>query len=354
MQKEVKREFTKMEREILESLKNWQQIIRRYQTPSVPKAVRQLLNTFIPFIGFWVLMYLSLDWSIWITLALGVINGLITARIFIIQHDCGHQSFFKSKKLNNIVGIVCSFFSTLPYKYWAKVHAFHHGHTQQLEFRDIGDIPTLTVNEFREASRWRRFRYRVFRNPFILFFISPLAYVIISNRFPFVNMKGWKGTGRAQLINNILIIAVYATLAYLLGWKKFLLIQFFIVAIFSIVAFWFFYVQHQHEEAYKQWRKDWVFLLAAIRGSTYYKLPKIMNWFTGNIAFHHIHHLSPRIPNYNLEKCAQENPVLQKYVTAINFRESLKYAMNKLWDEESQRMITFREYYRNERLRIAA
>ncbi len=354
MQQELKRELTKVEQEILDSLKNWQQIIRKYQTPSIPRAVRQLLNTFVPFIILWILMYLSLEWSYWITLGLGIINGFLTARIFIIQHDCGHQSFFKSKKLNNFVGVICSFFSTLPYRYWAKVHAFHHGHTQQLEFRDIGDIPTLTVNEYREASRWNKFRYRVFRNPIILFLISPLAYVVISNRFPFVNMKGWKGVRRAQLINNLLILAVYGALAYFLGWQKFLMIHLPIVAVFSIVAFWFFYIQHQHEEAYKQWRKDWVFLLAAIRGSTYYKIPKILNWFTGNIAFHHIHHLSPRIPNYNLQKCAKENPILQKYVTSVSFWDSLKYAMHKLWDEETQRMISFTEYYQREKMRLAA
>ena len=157
-----------------------------------------------------------------------------------------------------------------------------------------------------------------------------------------------------MLKNNIWMVAVYVGLAWLLGWKEFLLIQLSIVAIFICVAFWFFYVQHQHEETYKRWKENWDFLISSIRGSTFYKLPAILNWFTGNIGYHHIHHLSSRIPNYNLPKCAKENPILQKYVTVMTLRESLKSMCVNLWDERQQRMISFREYYRLERKRTAA
>ena len=342
----------KIEKEIKEKLNNWREIIKNYQIPDTRKAVIQLINTFVPFIGLWVLMYFSLDWSFWITLPLTILAGFFLARIFIIQHDCGHQSFLKSKKLNNTIGFICSFFSAIPYKYWAKAHSFHHGHNGQLDesSRDIGDVPFKTVKEFREMSRWGKFKYRIFRSPIVLFGIAPIAYIAISNRFPFYNLKGWAKERRSQIVNNFIMVGVYVLLGYLLGWKKFFLIQALSISFFAIIAFWFFYVQHQHEETYKQWKKNWDYLVASIRGSTYYKLPAVINWLTGSIGFHHIHHLSPRIPNYNLAKCAKENPILQKYVTTITFRESLKCAFNKLWDEELNRMITFREFYKFERV----
>jgi len=340
-----------LEEEIKDSLQNWQHLIKDYQQPCTKRATLQIVNTFLPFLGLWVLMYLSLSWSIWITIGLGIVNAFFLARIFIIQHDCGHQSFLKSKKLNNLIGVFSSFFTSIPYKYWAKVHAFHHGHTGQLEHRDIGDIDFLTVEEYRNKSKWGKLKYRIFRNPIVLFLFAPVIYVVLTNRLPMYSFKGLKKVKRSQLVNNLLILGLYGVLAFLLGWKKFLFVHLFIIVGFSIIAFWFFYVQHQHEEAYKQWRENWNFLVAAIKGSTYYKLPRVFNWLTGNIGFHHIHHLSPRIPNYHLPRCARENPIFQKYVTTINFRESLKCMFHKLWDEETERMITFKEYYQRERQR---
>ncbi|MBK9015931.1 MAG: fatty acid desaturase [Saprospiraceae bacterium] len=269
-----------------------------------------------------------------------------------IQHDCGHKSFFKSRKLNNVVGFVCSFFSTIPYKYWARTHSFHHAHTGQLEHRDIGDIDFLTVEEFRKKSKFERFRYKLFRTPINLFFILPIMYLLIAIRFPFINMNGWKLTRKSQVVNNIAILIGYGILAYFIGLQSLLLIQGPIVVMFGVIAFWFFYVQHQHERTYMQWSENWEYLFSAIKGSTYYKLPKIFQWFTGNIGFHHIHHLSTLIPNYNLETCAKENPILQQYVRILTFRESLKCMFLKLWDEEQQRMITFREYKILEQARL--
>ncbi len=336
--------------EIIASLGNWREVLKKYQKKNPRKAAWQIITSFGPFIGLWVLMYFSLQWSTWITIGLAIINAFFMVRIFIIQHDCGHQSFLDSRKLNNAIGFVCSFFSSLPYKYWAKVHNFHHGHSGQLEVRDVGDIPFLTVNEFKSKSKWGQFFYRIFRSPVVLFFFAPIFYLFFSNRYPFYfNFKSWKGVKRAQIRNNILITLVYALLAFLIGWKQFLIIQFSLIAIFGIIAFWFFYVQHQHEFAYKQWKENWDFVISAIRGSTYYKLPKLFQWLTGNIGFHHIHHLNSLIPNYNLEKCFRENKFLNKYVTTLTFRESLKLMKHKLWDEEREKMITFLEYYRNER-----
>ncbi len=348
-----KKYFKNLDEEIKKNLKNWKEIIQNYQVPDNTKAVVQLITSFLPYIGLWILMYYSLRWSIWITLGLAVINAFFLVRIFIIQHDCGHQSFFTSKKWNTFVGWVCSIFSTLPFRYWAKVHNFHHAHSGQLETRDIGDVPFKTTEEFRNMSRWGRLRYRIWRMPVVLFVFAPIYYFIVSNRIPVElktvrNIKLWK-----MIKNNALIIAVYFLLAWLIGWKEFLIIQLTLVMIFGIIAFWFFYIQHQHEFSYKHWKKNWDFLISAIRGSTYYKLPKVLHWLTGNIGIHHIHHLSSSIPNYNLMKCMKENKVLSKYVPTVTIKDTFKIIKNKLWDEEMERMISFKEFYRLEKMRLA-
>lgn len=330
--------------EIKESLKSWKKIVAKYQKPDTKKAIFQMLTSFLPYLVLWTLMYFSLNWSIFITIGLGLLNAFFLVRIFIIQHDCGHQSFFNSQKVNNVVGYICSFFSFMPYKYWAKVHNFHHGHAGQIEVWDIGDIPTLTVKQYQNKGFWGKLGYRIWRLPVITFVVAPVYYLLVSNRLPTSRIKKLKKAGWSQLRNNIAIAAVYILLAVLLGWWKFLFIQFFLVFSFGIIAFWFFYVQHQHEQTYKQWKDNWDYVVAAIRGSSYYKLPKVFQWLTGNIGIHHIHHLSSLIPNYNLESCMKENKVLNKYVTVLTFWESLKLMSYKLWDEEKQRMISFKEY----------
>lgn len=347
-------EHLELEKEIKQKLANWKAIIEKYQIPNNKKAIIQIVNSFAPYIGLWVLMYCSLNWSIWITLLLAIINSFFLVRIFIIQHDCGHQSFFGSQKLNNVVGFVCSFFSSIPFKYWAKIHNHHHGHTGQLEQRDIGDIDFLTVREYKNRNWLGRLKYRAFRTPLVLFVVAPIFYFTVSNRYPFMKFKGMlKKIKWSQVRNNVIMLSLYTIIALLVGWKKFLLIQLSLIFLFSIIAFWFFYVQHQHEDAYNRWRKNWDFLVASIRGSTYYKLPKVFQWLTGNIGIHHIHHLSSRIPNYNLEKCMKENPILTQYANILTFRDSIKCISNKLWDEHRQRMISFKEFYRLEKLNLA-
>ena len=332
------------EQEIKTALKNWPAIIQKYKKPSKLKAFIQMLNTFLPFAAIWVLMYFSLSWSYWITLALAIVNGFLLARIFIIQHDCGHNSFTGSIKWNKRIGWFCSLFSTLPFNYWAGEHNYHHKHTGQLEHRNIGDINFLTVDEYRTASKWTKFKYRLFRSFLVLFIFVPLYYFIVANRIPTIRYSEKSKFSLSQVINNLMLLTVFVGLGWLLGWKSFLLVHLPIVFIFSVVAFWFFYIQHQHDHTYMQWKDKWDYLLAAIRGSSYYKLPKVLHWFTGNIGFHHIHHLSSQIPNYNLPVCARENPVLQQYVNSITLWQSIKLVFNKLWDEEDQRMISFREY----------
>ncbi len=334
--------------DINQSLKHWKTIVSKYQKSSTPRAIGQLFSSFGPFLALWVAMYFAVDYSLLLTFALGAVNAFFLVRIFIIQHDCGHYSFLKKRKVNDAVGFVCSFFSSIPYSYWARVHSFHHGHTGQLEHRDIGDIDFLTVEEFRKESKWGRLKYRIFRHPLVLFVVVPVIYLGIVQRIPRVTFPGWSPIHRKQHLNNLCIALVYIGLGFLLGWKAFFIVQGTIIFFFGIIAFWFFYVQHQHDHTYMQWSENWDYLTAAIRGATFYKLPRFLHFLTGNIGYHHIHHLSSRIPNYNLRKCAKENPILQEHVTKITFFQSLPLMFNKLWDEKKQRMITFREFYRSE------
>ena len=335
--------------EIRTTLKNWPKLVRQYQKPNLKKSITQIITSFGPFLVLWTLMYFSLDYSYWLTLGLGIINAFFLVRIFIIQHDCGHQAFFKSKKLNNIIGFICSFASLIPYQYWARSHNFHHAHNGQLEHDEIGDIKTLTVNEFRALSPWKRLLYKLFRFPPILFTVGPIYYLFIIQRLPLIQKKGWNEERWSLIFSNLYFTVFYTALIFIFGWKSFLLVQAPILIFFAIIAVWFFYVQHQHEETYKQWKHNWEYLLASVQGSSYYNLPKLFHWLTGNIGYHHIHHLSPLIPNYNLAKCNAENPILEKYAPKLTFLESLKCMKNRLWDEEQQKMISFREFYRRER-----
>lgn len=336
-------EFKVKVREALKSIK-------KYQTPSNTKAIIQVINSFGPFVLIWALMYNLWDYSILAVLALGILNAFFLVRIFIIQHDCGHNSFIQSKFWRNTIGYVCSIFSSIPYFYWAKSHHFHHNNNGRLEVRDIGDIDTLTVKEFAAMPKSKRFWYKVYRSPIVMFFFGPLYYIFIHNRFALINLPEFKKEKWRLYISNLVITAIFVSLCFVFDWKKFISTQFLILGFFAVIAIWFFYVQHQHEHAYKHWKDKWEFMYAAIKGSSYYKLPRIMNWFTGNIAIHHIHHLNPAIPNYNLKKCVQEIPWFNKFTTEISFWESIKLATHKLWDEQSQRMITFKEYYQLEKM----
>ncbi|MCB0610539.1 MAG: fatty acid desaturase [Lewinellaceae bacterium] len=330
-------------------------IVKAYQMPSTKMATIQVLNSFLPFLGIWIAMYFLYQVSIPLTLLLAVVNAFFLVRIFIIQHDCGHQSFTGSRQANDWIGRTCALFSLIPYKYWAKSHNFHHGHNGILwEHRDIGDIQTLTVEEFRELSWFKRVQYILFRNPVVMFIIGPIFYIFVTVRLPFIRLKAFDKARRALIRSNIRIILFHAALIFFLGYKVILFVHLPIIWAFGIIAIWFFYIQHQHETTYKEWKDRWEYLKAAIQGSSYYKLPKLMHWLTGNIGYHHIHHLNAQVPNYNLARCQQENPILKNVANTLTFRESLKCVFHNLWDEEQQRMISFREYYRRSKSQNAA
>lgn len=340
--------------QILKDLKNWKQFIKPYTKSENKIARKQIYNSFIPFIGLFILAFILFDYSVWLSVVVSLGNGLYLTRIFILQHDCGHQSFFETKKQNNILGFICSFFTLIPYKYWARSHNHHHAFQGQLDTRTIGDITLLTTREFAQLSYWKKFQYRIYRSIPVIFFVGPLYYIFVHNRLPLISLKGWQKEKKSLLLTNFYLLSFYLVLGYFLGYEKLLILYLSTIIAFATVAIWFFYIQHQHDPNYKAWKSEWEFILAAIKGSSYYKIPRIMNFFTGNIGYHHLHHLSPKIPFYKLPKCSKENPIFQKYVTTITFWKSLKYAFYTLWDEETNKMITFSQFRKLQKIRVSS
>jgi omega-6 fatty acid desaturase (delta-12 desaturase) len=332
----------------------WREIVARYQTPGVKPAVWQLVSTLVPLIASFVLMYWSLSVSYWLTLLLAIPAAGLTIRTFIIMHDCGHGSFLPSKTWNNIIGWVTGILTTTPYAHWRREHAIHHATSGHLEQRGTGDISTMTVKEYLNASPLRKFWYRIYRNPVILLGFGP-AFLFIKHRWPTRGIAGRKEVWNVHL-TNLALAALITTLSMLIGFREFMLIWLPIFLLSGSAGVWLFYVQHQFEDAYWRGGEDWDYATAAVAGSSYFRLPKVLQWFTGNIGFHHVHHLSPKIPNYRLEKCHRENPTFQKVVT-LTLRESIHTLGLRLWDEESGRMVGFghlRRLRREQRLGRAA
>jgi omega-6 fatty acid desaturase (delta-12 desaturase) len=332
----------------------WREIVARYQTPGVKPAVWQLVSTLVPLIASFVLMYWSLSVSYWLTLLLAVPAAGLTIRTFIIMHDCGHGSFLPSKTWNNVIGWVTGILTTTPYAHWRREHAIHHATSGHLEQRGTGDISTMTVKEYLNARPLRKFWYRIYRNPVILLGFGP-AFLFIKHRWPTKSIAGRKEVWNVHL-TNLALAALITTLSLLIGFREFMLIWLPIFLLSGSAGVWLFYVQHQFEDAYWRGGEEWDYATAAVAGSSYFRLPKVLQWFTGNIGFHHVHHLSPKIPNYRLERCHRENPTFQKVVT-LTLRESVRTLGLRLWDEESGRMVGFghlRRLRREQRLGRAA
>lgn len=334
--------------QVKQDLKGWWKKLRSYQKADAKKAVIQIINTFWPYVGLLVGMFFAYSY-LWLwSRFLAIPAWLFLLRIFVIQHDCWHNSFFPRKKWNQIVWRICSFLTTIPYVYRAKVHNHHHVHNGILEHRWIWDIYYITVEEYMKLSPWRKFVYRVFRTPVLQFIVSPIIYFIFSNRVPLFILKFKERRKEAwlQIVNNLGLAIFFLLLGIFLWWELVLGVYLPVLFVFFVGAFRLFFIQHQHEENFKKLHKQRDFLLSAIKWSTYYKLPNMWMRLTWWIGLHHLHHLNASIPNYNLAKCARENPEFQKHVTKLTFWESLSLIRNALWDETTQRMISFREYRR--------
>jgi acyl-lipid omega-6 desaturase (Delta-12 desaturase) len=316
----------------------WQEIVRKYQKPSTWRALWQMIDTLVPIGGLWYLMYLCLPVSWWLVVPLAILMGALLVRVFIIFHDCGHGSFFKSPAANDTVGFLAGILTFTPYYHWRWEHAIHHSAAGDLDRRGTGDVWTLTVQEYLESSRWKRFAYRLARNPFVLFVLAPLYLFMIRQRFP--SSKSNLRERHSVYAMNAALLGMAAGMSYVFGIVPYLLIQLIAVMVAGGAGVWLFYVQHQFEGVYWERGEDWSFVAAALRGSSFYKLPRVLQWFSGNIGFHHIHHLSPRIPNYNLEKCHRADPLFQR-VKPITFFSSFKSLAFRLWDEQGRRLVGF-------------
>jgi omega-6 fatty acid desaturase (delta-12 desaturase) len=303
-------------------------------------GILQLINTLLPFFLLWFLAYQSLAVSIWLTLALAVIASGFVIRIFIIFHDCTHMSFFKNNRANRIVGTITGIITLFAFEKWKRDHAIHHATSSNLDKRGTGDVWVMTVEEYVTASAWKRLAYRLYRNPLVMFGLGPIYLFLISNRF---NRKEARKKERMNTyIINISIVVIYALLIWAVGWQAFLIIQLPILFIAGSLGIWLFYVQHQFEDSYFENEAEWDFVKAAVDGSSYYQLPKVLQWMTGNIGYHHVHHLSPRVPNYKLEEAHESTPPLKK-ATTITLATSLQSIRFRLYDEANRSFVTFKE-----------
>ena len=320
-------------------ISNWKEIVARYQKPSVARSVWQIVNTVVPYIGIWALMYVTVQISWWLTIPLAILAGGFMVRMFIIFHDCGHSAYFKSQKANHFVGAITGVLTFTPYYHWRWEHAIHHSSSGDLDRRGTGDVWTMTVQEYLESSRWKKFSYRLARNPFILFVLAPLALFLVLQRVP--KFRAPTRERYSVYWTNLALGAMAAGLIWIFGLKAYLIIQITVLMAAGSAGVWLFYVQHQFEGVYWERADDWDYAQAALQGSSFYKLPKILQWFSGNIGFHHIHHLSPRIPNYHLEKCHKAEPLFQT-VNPVTLFGSLKSFTFRLWDEQQRKLVGYR------------
>jgi acyl-lipid omega-6 desaturase (Delta-12 desaturase) len=313
----------------------WQPIVAKYAKPDMRRSLWQVANTLIPYFVLWGLMVWSIQYSYWITLGLSVFAAGFLMRTFIIFHDCGHGSFFKSRKANDWVGRITGFLNFTPYYRWKHDHAIHHATAGDLDRRGTGDVYTMTVKEYLAAPWWMKTGYRIMRNPFFLFGVAPLAVFLITQRIPAASQG--RRERASVLWTDFFLVVVIALMCWLVGWKTFLLVQLPIIWISSTVGIWLFYVQHNFDPTYWDNHEGWEFVKAGLQGSSFYKLPLILQWFSGNIGFHHIHHLSAKIPNYNLPRCYYENSLF--HVQPLTIRASLVSLSLRLYDEEQKMLV---------------
>ena len=312
----------------------WQKIVAVYAKPSLRKSLWQVTNTLIPYLALFYLSMRSIDVSLWLTVPLCLLTAGFLVRTFIIFHDCGHGSFFRSQRANDWLGIVTGLLAFTPYYRWKHQHAIHHATSGDLDRRGTGDVYTMTLQEYLKAPWSRKFGYRVMRNPFVMLLIGPLIVFVIGERIP-------PARGKRQIASvwwtNLALAVIIPTLGLLFGWRNYLITQLLVLFFGTSLGVWLFYVQHNFEGVYWARREQWDYFKASILGSSFYKLPTLLQWFTGNIGFHHIHHLGSKIPNYNLPKAYQENPVFQ--IQPLTILSSLKCLKWRVYDEDNRRLV---------------
>jgi omega-6 fatty acid desaturase (delta-12 desaturase) len=320
---------------------DWRSVVSRYQRPDTRRALTQLATTLVPLAAVFFLMYRSVALSYWMTLLLALPAAGLLVRTFIIMHDCAHGSFFPSKRANTVIGWVTGVLTLTPFGQWRHEHSLHHASSGDLDRRGHGDVDTLTVREYEMLSRGARLRYRLIRNPLVLFGLGPIHFVL-TNRIPPRGPDATPRQRRSVWGTNALIVAVIAAAATWIGFRAVLLVYGPAMYLAAAAGIWLFYVQHQFEGTYWKQHDEWDYATSAMRGSSYLKLPAILHWFTGSIGLHHVHHLGPRIPNYALKRCHEENPLFHT-VTTLTLAKSFRTLRLTLWDETRHELVGFRD-----------
>src|SRR5260221_514244 len=313
--------------------------VARFQAASVWQARWLVINPLVAYTLLWFAMDRALAVSYWLMFPIAILAAGFLVRIFIIFHDCGHGSFFRSQRANNATGAIAGLVLLTPYRHWRWQHALHHGTAGDLDRRGSGGIWALTGKENLQSTRWRAFAYRLARNPIVLLVLAPLYLFVVDHRFA-VSTASIRERQSVHRTNWVLF-GVTLLMCAIIGLKAFLLIQLTVYAFAGALGVWLFYVQHQFDGAYWARSEDWNYTAAALQGSSFYKLPRILQWFTGNIGFHHIHHLSSRIPNYNLERCHRAHLLFQS-VKPVTLFSSLKSFTFRLWDEQHRKLVGYR------------
>jgi omega-6 fatty acid desaturase (delta-12 desaturase) len=325
----------------------WYQSIAKFEKPNILKSSWQIINTLIPYFFLWYVMVRAMQagYPYWVILLLTAPAGLFMVRLFILFHDCAHQSFFSSKRANQLFGYISGVLTFAAYEKWRAAHWRHHATVADLDRRGSGDFWIMTKDEYLESSKWKRWVYRLARNPFIVFGLGPIFIFLVYQRFPIWAQS--KKERNSVYFTNLGIIGIVLLVSFVIGFRTYILIQLPILFIGGMVGLWLFYIQHNFEGVYWSRHDDWDRMKAALKGSSFYKLPKVLQWFTGNIGYHHIHHVRPMIPNYTLEACSDSEPELQR-IKPLTLRKSLLSLRLHLWDEINQKLVSFRSLKKSE------
>jgi omega-6 fatty acid desaturase (delta-12 desaturase) len=316
-----------------------QKILARYATPRPGRAISNLFTSVATYLALIGAACVALRLSPWLAGALSIVAAGFLLRTFIVFHDCAHGSFFKSKRTNALLGAALGVLVYTPFAVWRREHAIHHATAGDLDRRGVGDIETMTVEEYNASPWWNRLRYWLFRNPFVMFGLGPFWVVLLGPRA--ISWSAPRRHQRSVLGTDLTLVVIIAMLCWLLGWQGFLIVQLPALLVSGSVGIWLFYVQHQFEDTYWQAGDTWSYDDAALKGSSYLRLPRVLQWLTGNIGLHHVHHLSARIPNYNLQAAHEENAALHS-VPTISLLDGLKATRLKLWDERQRKLVGFR------------
>jgi acyl-lipid omega-6 desaturase (Delta-12 desaturase) len=317
---------------------SWREALAPYAHPSIGRSVLDLATSVVPFLVLSVAMYLALDLSYLLVIAISVPAGGFLLRTYIVFHDCTHGAFLPSRRANVWLGTALGLLLYSPFVRWRHDHAIHHATAGDLDRRGVGDIVTMTVAEYRGSSRRRQLGYRLVRSPLVMFGLGPILAMVVGPRIP---ARGARARMRRSVIGTDIALAILVgALCWLVGWRDYLLLAAPPALLAGSAGIWLFYVQHQFEDVYWKRTEGWSYTDSALRGSSYLRLPKVLQFFTGNIGLHHLHHLNARIPNYNLQRAHDDNPTFHD-VPTLSLWDGLRAVRLKLWDEDQSRLVTF-------------